>query len=98
MGSAGRTAYLCDALTARHRDDASSSPTAIGISHHVDTVVIANAAVKPRATTTPAAMRQSSPTMKSHQNAANPRRLLPMRFMTAPPPEVLRRLARERSV
>ncbi len=56
MGSAGRAAYLCRALTARHRDDVSSSATAIGISHHVGTVVVASAAVRPRAAMTPAAM------------------------------------------
>src|SRR3954454_23670937 len=56
---------------ARRSDANSVATTATGRSHHAATPASVRTAVRPMATTTAAAIRQSSPTMKSYQKRRN---------------------------
>src|SRR5262249_58409368 len=58
-------------LAARQRDQPSSSTTAAGSSHHGFAPASTRSQVSNSATPTPAATRQSSPTMKFHQKRPN---------------------------
>jgi hypothetical protein len=90
--SFGRVGYG-RARVARQSETASRAGTAIGRSHQAGTEVVAIAAVPARARTTPAAIRESSPTMKPNQYKAKLRNPL-MRRVTGWIPGSGRRLRR----
>lgn len=64
------TAYFFHAT--RQSEAVRPRATATGKSHHAAMLLRASTAVKASAITTPAAIVQSSPTMKSYQNLKNP--------------------------